>query len=162
MKFIFLTLVLLATAACLLIFAAHGNRLSSEAANALHAPEKVVLYSLVPESRRNTNDMTLHGFKVLKHLTLEGKQAAMASAAFESAISQGKNGLQADCFNPRHALRIMVKDQTYDYLLCYECGALSVYRGNILMETVGAAGSPEVLNLLLSEAKVPLSKSPVQ
>ena len=66
MKFIFLTLVLLAIAACLLIFAAHGNRLSSEAAYALHAPEKVVLYSLEPESRRNTNDITLHGFKVLK------------------------------------------------------------------------------------------------
>jgi hypothetical protein len=159
MKFIYLTLTLLVAVVSPLTVAAQGNRLSSEAANALHAPEKAILYYLNPDSKRDTNDITLHGFKILKQVMLEGKQAVMASAAFELAITQGQNRVSADCFEPRHALRVKANGQTYDFLLCYQCGALYVYRGKSLMETVVVRGSPEVLSSLLVDAKAPMSKS---
>jgi hypothetical protein len=159
MKFIYLTLTLLVAVVSPLSVAAQGTTLSPEAASVLHAPENTILYYLNPDSKRDTNDITLHGFKILKQVTLEGKQAVMASEAFEEAIFQGRDGVQADCFDPRHALRVKANGQTYDFLLCYQCGALEVYRGKSLMETVVVRGSPEVLSSLLVGAKAPQSKS---
>jgi len=134
------------------------NKLPAEAEQALRAPGKVVLYSLEPWERPAKGDKTLHYFKVLGRTELDRQQGATAIAEFKSAVA-GWDGMRAACFDPRHALRVTAKAHTYDFLLCYACHLLSVYRDNKLLATVGAAGSPQALNELLSAARIPISKT---
>lgn len=134
------------------------NKLPPEAEQALRAPGKVTLYSLEPWDEPTPSDKTLQNVKVLGRTELDREQGATAIAEFKSAVS-GWDGLIAACFDPRHALRVKAKAHTYDFLLCYECHQLYIYRDDKLLTTLGAAGSPKVLNGLLSAAKVPLSTS---
>lgn len=159
MKFI-ISILLLLVCGCA-FNSTRDNKLPAEAAAALHAPEKVVLYSLEPWSQPTANNATLHAFKILGQTTLDTKQGAIAISAFEAAIPDrvSRNRIQELCFDPRHALRVTANRQTYDFLLCYACGYLYVYRGNQNIAMLNALGSPDVLNAILTEAKVPLSKS---
>ena|ERR1700734_181303 len=158
MKSVFSVLLLL-VAISFPIRAFADNKLPSEAADALHASSKVILYSLEPWSLATTNDNTLHHYKILGQVTLDGKDAATAITVFESAISKKEHLGHATCFDPRHALRVTVNSQTYDFLLCYACGYLYVYHGDKVIAMLDAGGSPTVLNSLLTAAKIPLSKS---
>ncbi len=93
----------------------YENKLPIDAADALHAPEKVILYSLEPLSLGTTNN--LHGFKILGQATLDGKQAVAAAAAFESAICEKERKWEANCFDPRHAIRMKSKGHSLLFAL---------------------------------------------
>jgi hypothetical protein len=159
MKSVFSVLLLLVAISFPIRAFAEDNKLPSEAADALHASSKVILYSLEPWNLATTNDITLHRYKILGQVTLDGKEAATAITAFESSISKRKHFFHAACFDPRHALRVTVNGQTYDFLLCYACGYLYVYHGDKVIVMLDSGGSPKVLNSLLTAAKIPLSKS---
>lgn len=139
--------------------AAHkDNNLPTEAAQALQAPTQVILYSLEPWERTTARGKNLHGYKILGRTTLDPKQTQIAVAAFQTAVS-GWDGMLAMCFDPRHALQVTSNGKTYDFLLCYACHQLYVYRGEKLLAGIGASGSSKALNSLLTAAKIPLSKS---
>jgi hypothetical protein len=151
--------LLLAVVAMAPAFAlADGNKLPDDAASALNQCKHVVLYSLEPWAPPSTNYTRLHGFKILGQATLDERQTATAVAAFESAISLIPQ-MGASCFDPRHAVRVEVGGHVYDFLLCYACGYLYVYRDDKNIAVLSASGSPKVLNELLIEAKIPVSKS---
>ena len=86
-----------------------------------------------------------------------GPQTAIT--AVETAIAQGAGFAGAHCFDPRLALRVMAKGQTYDFMLCYDCGWISVVRDKKEIVRLAAVGSPDQLNALIMAAKIPLSKS---
>jgi len=134
------------------------NKLPPEAVQALRAPGKVILYSLEPWATPSAGEATLQRFKVLGRTELDRNQVVKAIAELEAAVA-GWDGMKAACFDPRHALRLTAKGHTYDFLLCYACHNLYVYRDEELLGTSGAAGSPKVLNGLLSAAGIPLSTS---
>lgn len=138
--------------------AARKNELPPEVAQALAAPEKVILYSLEPWDRATAADHTLHRFKILGETELARKQFQIAIGEFEAAVA-GWDGRIAMCFDPRHAIRVTVKGADYDLLLCYECHQLYVYRGDRVIAELGARGSPKVLDAMLTAAKLPLSRS---
>lgn len=151
--------LLLLTALVIASPAAGGeNELPAAAEQALRAPGKVVLYSLEPWEEPAAKGEVLQGFTVLGRTELDRQQSAKAVTAFQSAIS-GWDGLMAMCFDPRHAIRVTTAAHTYDFLLCYACHQLYVYENDKLLASIGASGSPKVLNELLSAAKVPLSQT---
>jgi hypothetical protein len=137
------------------------NQLPSEAVAALQSPDSIVLYSLEPWDVPTTNDATLHHFKILGQTTLNAENGLVAVAALESAVpaTVSRAGIHPLCFDPRVALRVRAHGQTYDFLLCYACGYLYVYRGDENIAMLYARGSPDVLNSLLTKANIPLSKS---
>ena len=139
--------------------ATNKNKLPTDATEALHTAKNITLFSLEPWGLINTNDDLLHGFKILGQTTLDEKQTAIAVNAFESAICQKERRFTLACFDPRHAIQVIDKNRTYDFLLCYACGYLYVYRDNEFDASLEAFGSPEELNALLVVAKIPLSKS---
>jgi hypothetical protein len=134
------------------------NKLPPEAEQALGAPGKVTLYSLEPWDRPTPGDKTLRNVKVLGQTELDEGRGAKAIAKLKAAVS-GWDGMMSAYFDPSYALRVTAKEHTYDFLLCYECHLLAVYQDDQLLTTLGASGSPKVLNELLSAAKLPLSKS---
>ncbi len=159
MKFLLSSLFLLVVIVSSIQASQYENKLPVDAADALQVPGKVILYSLEPWSMVTTNDNAFHGYKILGQATLDGKQAAIAVAAFESAISDKEHQFHAACFDPRHAIRLKSNGHTYDFLLCYACGYLYAYRDDKNIAMLDAAGSPKVLNGLLMANNVPISKS---
>jgi len=135
------------------------DELPEDAAKAVHAPTNIVLYSLEPWELPTAKDKTFHGVKVLGQITLENRQARTAITAFETAIAQGHGYTGAHCFDPRHAIRVTANGQAFDFLLCYACGHLSVIHNDKEIARVGAAGSPDGLNAILTAANIPLAKS---
>ena len=98
---------------------------------------------------------------MLGEATLTTPQSAVAIEAFRSAISSWKDtGSYPACFAPRHALRITSKGHKYDLLLCYECSGLEIFRDGEAIPSVslGASGTPEVLDTLMTQEHIPISK----
>lgn len=148
-------LVLACTAQC-----AHAgsNTLPAEVQQALHSGGHAVLYSLEPWEDPDKKTAKFHGYEILGRSELTPAQESTAVAAFDSAIT-GFDGAIAACFDPRHAISIRTNHHTYDFLLCYSCQQLEVYRDGKSVASVGATGSPKVLNELLTSLHIPLSHS---
>jgi hypothetical protein len=137
-----------------------------EAAQALERPEAVEVYSLEPTIRSPHQRRSLHGFDVLGHASLSGTEVN-AIAAFRSAMNNpttvtvgGKREVVvAACFEPRHAITVRLGRHRFDYLLCYSCGEMEVFRDGKMISSVPAGGSPDALNRLMRANGLPLSKT---
>jgi hypothetical protein len=134
------------------------NTLPPAAARALSAPSETIIYSLEPTGEIDASEPRLQHWKILGQTALDQKQTTTAINAFKSAIS-GWDGITAMCFNPRQAIRVVANSHTYDFLLCYECHQLYVYEDDKLLRAIGAAGSSEVLDGLLTAQGIALAKT---
>jgi TPR repeat protein len=60
--------------------------------------------------------------------------------------------------NPRHALRFKFKGNTYDILICYQCGQLELFKNHRGLPLGGKiGGKPDVLNGLLNAVQITLA-----
>jgi hypothetical protein len=81
-------------------------------------------------------------------------------AALSRGLDEGEE--MADCFAPRHRIRIVRDGKTYDVTICFECGAVETYVDGELNRNyaVAVGGSPEpILNAFLVAAKIPIPPS---
>jgi hypothetical protein len=136
----------------------HPNVLPAEVLRVLQTPSKAIFYSLEPWERPKAGDKTLQHYKILGQTNLDPKNEQVVAGAFQKAVKDW-DGMIAMCFDPRHALRIVSGGHTYDFLLCYNCHQLYVYKDDKELVGLGAAGSPKFLNSLLAAANVPLSQT---
>jgi hypothetical protein len=148
------------------LVAAEYSPLTPEASSALADPGPVTLYSLEPKIRHVSGAQSLDRVPILGGVALDSLQAGQAVAAFRAAIANsGTPTVSADevilfgCFEPRHAISIQSKGHRFDFLLCYACGHLEVFRDGELVSDVPAGGSPNALNTLLKTDGLPLSTS---
>jgi hypothetical protein len=134
-----------------------SNIMPSEALSALQSAKSVVLYSLDPENVSTTGDARFHYYKILGETRLDPAQTRIATRAVEKAVDDSL-GYSPDCFNPRHGLRISAQGHLYDFVLCYSCDGLDIYRDGQEIATLTVTGSPQTLNRLLVAAHVPLPR----
>ena len=130
----------------------------TDSAAALAAPDKAILYSLLPNSCHGYPSCdvdNLEGYIVLGKIVLNHEQALQAATEFKNVINAGREAL---CFNPRHGLRIYYKEHLYDFILCYECGGIVFYVDGKMVKALGAGGSPRILNDILIKANIPLRR----
>ena len=146
------------TACLAALLLAAGNVLPADAMQALHSAPTVELYSLEPWFDEGAKEPMWHGYVLLGHVTLSAGKAKTAVAAIDAAIQSGE-GHKSACVEPRQALHVASGGHAFDFLLSYDCHSLEVYRDDRKLASLAAGGSPKVLDKLLSEAKVPLSKS---
>ena len=178
-----LTLLYLLTAA---LASASVNELPAEAVAALKSGTKYVLFSLEPPSasgkepqlnpkmtaeevakelERFAAEVRLkpeeghHGYKILGSSELiEAASRASAVSAITDAVRDFHGGV-ALCFEPRHSLRVVsAEGTTYDFVACFECSQVAVYRGKERIGLAGMTGLQKPLDDLLTAAKVPLAK----
>ena len=135
-----------------------AGALPAEAVQALHSKGHAILYSLEPWSDSNAKVPRFHGYQILGQSELTAAQEATAVASFDKAIA-GFDGNMALCFDPRHAIRIRSDGHDFDFLLCYACHQLAVFRDDAKLAEIGASGAPQALNALLTSLHVPLSHS---
>jgi TPR repeat protein len=134
-------------------------RLPEEVLKAIDSPSSLTLFSLQPWGGPDLPEWDFHGHHQNGHAVLEPTQAKQAVAALKDAVSRGTSGVVSMCLvNPRHALRAVSGGNTYDILICYECGQLELYKNDQPLPFAGSiAGNADALNRLLKKAGIPLA-----
>lgn len=65
-------------------------------------------------------------------------------------------GPGAPCFIPRHGLRLADKDGPLGVVICFECGWLRVYRGDMQVDGLRISGGQQEFDRLLKQYNVSL------
>jgi hypothetical protein len=137
------------------------NKLPDAARKALEEAKELELYSLDPTSREEKPKDAFHDWKVLGKTTLKKDDAKSAAAAVLQGVADSK-GIAANCFDPRHGVRVTDADgTTYDFVICFQCLQVKVYAGGKELAGALTAESPQPkLDKLLKDAGVPLAPKP--
>jgi len=91
------------------------------------------LYSLDPKgglSSAVNTEQVFHGFTILgkAEVAIENDKSAILKS-FVQGIREN-HGSVANCFNPRHALRLIIGSSTNDFAICFECLKVTPYGFN--------------------------------
>ncbi len=133
--------------------------LPKDVVDGLASTSQVTLLSLQPWGGPDVPPWQFHAHHVLGRVELTGEQAKKAIRALNAAVSGGDANLFSMCLiNPRHALVFKAGGDTYDLLICYECGQLEVYKNDQRLRFDGSiGGGPALLNGMLKAAGTPLA-----
>lgn len=135
-----------------------ANTIPVDAVQALHASRSGDLYSLEPWSQPPGRGPALYRFQILGKKRIDGVAYKAAAEELEAAVGRWDDKMAA-CFDPRHALHVTSRGHRFEFLLCYACHQMAVYRDGKRIGTLGIAGSAKPMNALLAAAKLPISKS---
>lgn len=157
------------------------NKLPADATAALQHGSSFVLYSLLPEfapgvgfdddlfappEEKKKKDASkpvferLHDFPILGRTNLVNVEDRNTVVASILDSMKAWNGIAAGCFHPRHALRVTHKDIVFDFVICFECFTIKLYRGGGLHGHVNVIGRPDKLDQILKNAGVLLPEPP--
>ncbi len=121
----------------------------------LHS-ESGVLYSLNSAlGKRPKSVGTVRGRGTLGKVVLSPKETRAAGRAMLKSYEQAFD--RAKCFIPRHYLTLSHKGQSYEMLICFQCGLMELARGGKGAGRVYIGGD-RGLNDILRAHKVPISK----
>jgi len=127
-------------------------------------PESLTLYSIDGrdewERRDNPTSTTgeeFYGYPVLGKVdTKDPEKRKAIMTALNKGIAETEYG-PADCFWPRHAIKVTENGKTTDFVICFYCTAIYVYSGKS-REEKGTTRKPQlVLNKYLRESNIPLT-----
>ena len=135
-----------------------ANTIPVDAVRALHESRSGDLYSLEPWAHRPGRGAALYRFQILGKKRIDGVAYKAAAEELEAAVGRWDETMAA-CFDPRHALHVTSRGHKFEFLLCYACHQMAVYRDGKRIGTLGIAGSAKPMNALLAAAKLPISKS---
>jgi hypothetical protein len=121
---------------------------------------KIVLYSLDPskgESNDDTQGVLFHGWPVLGKIELDADQQRGVMDSVQAAI-QTPGVVSKKCFDPRHGLQVTSEGHTIDYVICFACSNIEIYKDDKRFKYSTISPEPSVLlNQILTQNAVPLS-----
>lgn len=97
------------------------------------APKTLTLYSLSPnrvgrdKGKRNRKEI-FHGYRIIGKVEIKDEEARQE---IFNALHDGidnKDGRRMDCFEPRHGIRTVENGKNADYVICYKCLNISLYK----------------------------------
>jgi hypothetical protein len=158
-----LGLALVLTLAVVPLACAADNPIPEEFRKALEKAEAIDLYSLDPSPLKGKAEGDFHGWKVLGKTEVKKETLAKLVAAFEKGAAEQNQNVAAGCFNPRHGIRVTLDGKTYDFVICFECAGVMLYKDKEEKNTKGfqVSKSPAgVFNKVLKDANVKLPEQP--
>jgi hypothetical protein len=100
------------------------------------------LLSLHPLPYEATPDNNFHGWRVLGKVSIaEESTRKRLVAAFKGGINAAEEG--ADCFDPRHGIRVNFDGQVADFVICFDCGNVEVYLGDKKQDGFSTTDTPQ-------------------
>jgi hypothetical protein len=142
---------------------AADNPIPEEFRKALEKAEALDLYSLDPSATKGKEDADFHGWKVLGKTEVKKEALAKLVAAFEKGAAEQDQRVAAGCFHPRHGIRVTLDGKTYDFVICFECVGVMLFKDKEEKSTkgFGVSRSPtETFNKVLKDANVKLPEQP--
>jgi hypothetical protein len=130
-------------------------------------PDQMTLYSIDPgrlkPEDKNASVEKFYRWKVLGKLEIsDAAERAEIFSAVKNGITEG--GMRASCFDPRHGLRVVMNNQTTDYVICFACSVVAIHQSDPKSQTgktsktVTTSSSPQpTLNKYLKQANIPLA-----
>jgi len=99
-----------------------------------------------------------HGRAVLGELKVpDSATRQKLNVALRSGVS-GSDGRMMACFNPRHVIRVTHAGVMTDYVICFECLQIQVWRNDKMVAHILTSDSPgPVFDDILQKAGVPLA-----
>jgi hypothetical protein len=137
------------------------QRVPADAIAAIENAETFTLYSLDPkkpgpdDARERFYDWPVLGRADVADPAVRKQLVAALWKGVEES-----DGTIANCFNPRHGVRVAHKGMTVDFILCFECLTVRVTDGK-RRGTFVTTGSPQPsFDGALTDLKVPLAPKP--
>lgn len=148
---------LLVLAGCLWFLAAPGCGPSPRTA----PPDELTLFALHPNegAPRTTRDSQfLYGFRILGRSVIKEpeRRAELLGAIVKAAEESG--GERANCFGPRHALRVKDAGLIREYVICFECSVMELHAGGQKTEIPITKSASSLFNRFLKEEGLPVPK----
>ena len=138
------------------------NFIPPDANAALESLPTFELLSLDPLQPEEEGDDRFHAWKVLGRTLITDKQARTKLVAALRKSVPIYDGPKADCFWPRHGIRVRDALIAYDFVICFECHAADVYANGKRLggfQTGHAKPLPQpIFDQELVRADVPLPK----
>ncbi len=134
-----------------------ANRIPEDVDSSFDKAKSFRLYSLEPE-RRDEKD-GFHGWHILGET--EVKDATDRKRICDSLrlSAEDNPGRVANCFNPRHGIRLIDGDKTVDLVICFHCLSVEVFVNHKQVPGFLTTGRPQTeLDAVLTAAKVQLAK----
>lgn len=124
-------------------------------------PDALTLYALDPYSKFSGKPPTaelFHDYDILGASEIkERDRRAELMWALQRSIDES-TGDRAECFNPRHGLRVTNRGVIREYVICFECASMVMYReGGVGSATISDYGAP-IFNRFLKEEGLPVPK----
>jgi hypothetical protein len=97
----------------------------------LASAERVVLYSLEPGKAAVRDPsgacvgLCYYGWPVLGQMEVSLRSGLTKQVA--SWLKNPEPDEKALCFDPRHGVRVIAKEKTIDFVICFECDGVAVY-----------------------------------
>ena len=154
--------LVLASASILILGCGTGNSLPSPADKALSRSASFELLSLDPDPRAEKIDgKGFHGWNVLGDMTIKSSDArAKLVATFKAGVAEN-DGKVADCFNPRHGIKVTDDGKTHEFVICFECYQVQWYIDGQKTEGFLITDSPQpTFDQVLNDANITLAEKP--
>jgi len=116
-----ITLALALTAASL-IAAERTNQIPDSARATLEKSERFELLSIDPNIYPNRKPKEeFQGWRILGSMMVtNAKVRNELVTALKKSVEESKGGV-ANCFNPRHGIRVILDGKTNDFVICFRC-----------------------------------------
>ncbi|MCH8825025.1 MAG: hypothetical protein IH984_16130 [Planctomycetes bacterium] len=124
------------------------------------AADQFILYSIDGRDSRFAPPADIEAFRgiaVLGKTAIDDpKKRAELMSALYGGIDKNDDTI-ADCFIPRHGIHIVQGEQIIDYLICFECLQVKIYRGDKRSSELTSESPRKVFNQYLKDAGLPLA-----
>jgi hypothetical protein len=132
----------------------HSRGMPRGAWNALNDADRYELLSLNPLLSKPD----YYGHEILGRTVIhDAATRERLNEAFQSGVRASDGGMMA-CFNPRHGIRVTHKGVSTDFVICFECRQVQVWRGGRKIAFFLVSDSPQpVFDDVLKSAGVPLA-----
>jgi len=139
------------------------NRLPDDALRALISDPKLTLFSIDPGHGRSAaaNAPVFQRWPVLGQTTVtSADQRQQLADTLQNGLSRWSGREMVMCFNPRHAIRATDGTNTFEFLICFECGWLYYYPPNAQNRQFCIRTKAGPFDDFLIAANVPMPKQP--
>ena len=141
------------------------NHLPDDALHALVSDPALTLFSVDPD--RGTVDppdiSTFHHWVILGQTTVGApEQRQKLADTLQKGLSHWTGWESAACFSPRHAIRATNGSETFDFLICFECGHLHYYPPNSQERGLQIRTRAGPFDDILIAAGIPMPRQPRQ
>lgn len=136
------------------------NRIPSDADAALDLSSTFELISLDPSFPEAEGEDRFHQWKMLGATHVEdGKTRAQLVAALRSGVPKFDDGTKSGCFWPRHGIRMKAGEETFEFLICFQCSSGVVFGDGKVVGYFQVTDSPQpVFDKVLAANGVKLPK----
>ncbi len=103
------------------------NVIPETALTILEQADHFELLTLNPDYQQIPADSDFHGYRVLGTAVIDDTETRKKLViAFRKSVAENL-GIEAACFNPRHGIRVIRKEERADFVICFECNQVHLF-----------------------------------